>query len=406
MFNLYGLTDAAKVFNEGLVAHLKLGGYIQSTWDQCFFYKRESMFSYVYFKFHVDDFLVSATKDSQLDAFYTHMDTKYELTSNDDGVFLGIHMERFNDDSYIFRKPNQLQAIFDTYLPILPTVHLPRDPMLDSYVKAFDCDDSKPSDARMFRSLLGAVMQLTVVRPDIAFTVSKISQRQSSPREKDMDALRYLVRYLYATRNRGLILRSSDHASAATLVKLRGYTDMSFACHGNGRSQYCDCFDLVAAAEHNDLHPLHKVYNTSMFYLKSFMAPTVDLNTVSSWHPQFMAPTGECGSLVELCKDGIFYRGILREIGQEQIEPTPLYGDNDPMIILATQYSGRNKRVRYMLPKINWLMEQTKAQVFKLLRLGTTELPADAGTKNGHGTEFRRKRDRVTGMSHGSAVEG
>ena len=124
-----------------------------------------------------------------------------------------------------------------------------------------------------------------------------------------------------------------------------------------------------------------------MFMLRSFMAPTVDLNTCE----------GECGELVELCKDGIFYRGILRELGQEQVEPTPLYGDNDPMIQLATQYSGQHKRVRYMLPRINWLMEQTKSLAFRLLRMGTKTLPADVGTKLGTGTDFTAKLDSVMG---------
>ena len=260
--------------------------------------------------------------------------------------------------------------------------------MLEHYSKNFDADDSLPSDVTEFRSLLGAVMQLTDCRPDIAFTIAKISQRQASPRKKDVTALIYLVHYLYATKEWGLILRRGDQASASTLVKLRGYTDMSFACHGNGKSHYCYCFDLVTEHQHKDLHPLNQLYNTGMFLLKSFMAPTVDLNTCE----------GECGSLVELCKDAIFYRGIMKEIHQDQVEPTPLYGDNDPMIILATKYSGRHKRVRYMLPRVMWLMEQTKSQVVKLLRLGTTELPADVGTKNGRGTEFHSKRDRVMGM--------
>ena len=42
-------------------------------------------------------------------------------------------------------------------------------------------------------------------------------------------------------------------------------------------------------------------------------------------------------------------------------------------------------------------MEQTKAQVLKILRLGTTELPPDVGTKIGGGTEFDKKMNRVIG---------
>ena len=41
-----------------------------------------------------------------------------------------------------------------------------------------DKEDSPACDVTAFRSLLGAVMQLVDCRPDIAFTVAKISQRQ------------------------------------------------------------------------------------------------------------------------------------------------------------------------------------------------------------------------------------
>ena len=46
-----------------------------------------------------------------------------------------------------------------------------------------------------------------------------------------------------------------------------------------------------------------------------------------------------------------------------------------------------------------WLMEQTKNQVFKMLRLGTKDLPPDVGTKIGGETEFNNKMDRVMGSN-------
>ena len=39
LYNLYGLKDAAKVFNYGLVEHLRKEGYNQSLWDECLFGK-------------------------------------------------------------------------------------------------------------------------------------------------------------------------------------------------------------------------------------------------------------------------------------------------------------------------------------------------------------------------------
>jgi hypothetical protein len=204
-----------------------------------------------------------------------------------------------------------------------------------------------------------------------------------------MEALLNIVKLLYMTRDQGVILRPGDSKSAATLVRLRGYADCSYATHGNGKSHYSHCFDLVEENQHDDRSPLQKLFQTGMFYFKSYMAPTVDLTTAE----------GEAGALIECAKDAIFYRGVLQELHLQQVQPTPLYGDNDSTILLSTEYSNKHRRVRYMPPKIMWLMEQTKSHVLKMLRLGTTELPPNVGTKIGGGTEFNMKMKRVMGST-------
>ena len=167
--------------------------------------------------FHVDDFIAAATSEKLLDEFREHLQKKYQATENTDGVFLGIHMEKYEDTDdgqvyFIFRKPFQLQNIFDKYLPNGPTMSQPNDSMRTAYSQAFDVDDSPACNVTEFRSLLGAVMQLVDCRPDIAFTVAKISQRQCSPRVKDQEALIFLLHYLWFTRDQGLILRRADKA--------------------------------------------------------------------------------------------------------------------------------------------------------------------------------------------------
>ena len=389
-YSLYGLKDAPKLFNDGLVKHLKNGGYEQSRWDQCLFYKKLSTKSYIYMVFHVDDFIVTATSEELIDKFHDHMRIKYEITSNHDGIFLSILMQPLGNDAYLMTKPTQLQNIFDKDIPGGPTLSTaPREPIQTSYLKTFVKEDSPSVDKTEFRSMLGAVMQLTDVRPDVAFAISKISQRQSNPRVKDHEALTYLINYLYHTRDRGVVLRQSKLHQGAQWLKLRGFSDCSYVCHDNGKSQYCICFDLVDEQEHPDDSVPYRAGTTvtGMFQLKSFMAPTVDLSSCE----------GEIGAAVELSKDTVFYRGILRELGQEQMQPTPLYGDNDSTMSLATKFNNNHKRVRYMLPKIHWLMEQTNAQVVRFFRLGTKELPADLGTKHSTGNEWVHKRSSVFG---------
>ena len=76
----------------------------------------------------------------------------------------------------------------------------------------------------------------------------------------------------------------------------------------------------------------------------------------------------------------------------------PVYNDNKSAITLSTQYSGAHKRVRYMLTRINWLMEKTKEKVYELLYLSSPELPADFGTKLHTGEKRKTGMDTVMGL--------
>ena len=117
------------------------------------------------------------------------------------------------------------------------------------------------------------------------------------------------------------------------------------------------------------------------------MAKTVELSSTQA----------EAGSIVECVMDIIFFRGVLNELHMEQLEPTPLYNDNKSTITLATRYSGVNKRVRYMLMRVNWLMEKSKEQIYNLVWLASEQLPSDFGPKRQTGAEFERQSARVMG---------
>ena len=235
---------------------------------------------------------------------------------------------------------------------------------------------------------MGALMQLYDVRPGIQYAVSKIAQRQEVPRDHDMEALRRIVLFLWYTRDMCLRLRCGDKELAKMYVRLRGFSDCGYANHLNGRSQYSTGLQLVDADHAQDEHePINPELPYGMFTSKSWMPPTVDLSTCEC----------EAGTLVELTKDVIMCKGILDECHLTQYEAIPLYNDNESTRILATSYSGSHKRVRYMLPRVNWLMEQTKAAAVKFLQLSTDKLPADLGTKLQTGSAFKKREAAVMG---------
>ena len=202
-----------------------------------------------------------------------------------------------------------------------------------------------------------------------------------------MNALLYEMHYLYGTLDLGLRLISGDRQSAKFVVQLRGNADYSHACHNNGKGQYSICFNLVDASISTLLHPLPRVYQTGMFYFKTWMAPRVDLGTAE----------GEGGTIVECVKDVILLTGCLEDMHQTQLDPVPIYNDNKSTITLATQYGGNSKRVRYMIPRIAWLMEKFNDGIYRLNYMNTNEMPADIGTKRKSGTPFKEGRARAMG---------
>uniref|UniRef100_A0A2N9J5B9 Integrase catalytic domain-containing protein n=1 Tax=Fagus sylvatica TaxID=28930 RepID=A0A2N9J5B9_FAGSY len=79
------------------------------------------------------------------------------------------------------------------------------------------------SDATLYRSTVGALQYLSITRPDIAFTVNKLSQYMHQPTLLHWQAVKRLLRYLKHTITHGLHLQPSN-----TTV-LQAFTDADWA---------------------------------------------------------------------------------------------------------------------------------------------------------------------------------
>ena len=80
----------------------------------------------------------------------------------------------------------------------------------------------------IFRSLIGALQYLAITRPDIQFAVNRVSQRMHQPNEHDYHCLKRILRYIFGTLGRGLLIRPGD-------LKLRDFSDSDWANDKNDR---------------------------------------------------------------------------------------------------------------------------------------------------------------------------
>ena len=68
-------------------------------------------------------------------------------------------------------------------------------------------DGVKFDDATLYRSVVGALQYLSITRPNIAFTVNKVSQFMNEPQDTHWSAIKRILCYLKHTIDHGLFIK-------------------------------------------------------------------------------------------------------------------------------------------------------------------------------------------------------
>ncbi|XP_057843124.1 secreted RxLR effector protein 161-like [Cryptomeria japonica] len=85
-------------------------------------------------------------------------------------------------------------------------------------------EDASPKvDATRYRSLVGSLMYLTTMRPDIMYDVSVVSRFMQDPHESHWLAAKRILRYVSGTHNFDIQYSPTDK------FELVGYTDSDWA---------------------------------------------------------------------------------------------------------------------------------------------------------------------------------
>ncbi|XP_022020284.1 secreted RxLR effector protein 161-like [Helianthus annuus] len=86
----------------------------------------------------------------------------------------------------------------------------------------------------LYRSLVGCLMYLTNIRPDIMFAVSKISRFMEKPKRSHWEAGKRILRYIKGTINHGIIY------SKGSKGKLVGFSDSDYAGNADDNKSTSD----------------------------------------------------------------------------------------------------------------------------------------------------------------------
>ncbi|KAF7570398.1 hypothetical protein PtrM4_104000 [Pyrenophora tritici-repentis] len=197
--SLYGLKQAARDWNLLIKKELLAWGFVQSLADPCMFIHEEKQLRILVY---VDDIAVAAKDRAQIDWFYKKLSGRFNTKNlGEIHKILGVRVTRDRKRRTIYLDQEQyIHAVLDKF-------GMSSKQHRDKKIPSADYTSFRPAtnndtriDITEYQQVIGSLMfAMVLTRPDIAFTLGKLSQYMSDPAEHHGHALKNLLRYLRST---------------------------------------------------------------------------------------------------------------------------------------------------------------------------------------------------------------
>ena len=231
-------------------------------------------------------------------------------------------------------------------------------------------EDSVRVDSHEFRSLLGSLLYLAKqTRPDIMWITNVLSRFLNDPTVEHFNSGERVLRHLQHTKSLRLFFLSTSDST------LFGETDADWSGDVNDRR------------------------STTRYYFK-----LGDSGGSVSWQvkKQLTVSLSSCEAeyqgLAAAVQEAIFSRGLFRELGYEQCEPTIIGEDNQSCIKVATN-PVLHKRSKYLDTKYHFIRERVDDNSIKLIYTPPDEKAADLLTKSLPQQKVEQHREQLLGES-------
>ena len=217
--NFYGLKQAAFNWNHHLTAGLQALGFKPSKTVPCLFLRTD-----IICVIYVDDTIFFAKSKSTIENVIIQLKKSFELTDEGEvDAFLGIKLTKNTDDSITMSQPGLIEQV-------IKTVGLENDskqhktPAINPPLGKNE-DGADRETQWSYRSAIGKLAYISRnTRPDIEMAVHQCAKYQINPKLSHEKAVKRIVRYLLATKEKGIIVKPNEN-----FQELECYVDADFA---------------------------------------------------------------------------------------------------------------------------------------------------------------------------------
>ncbi|GJW69874.1 putative ribonuclease H-like domain-containing protein [Tanacetum coccineum] len=150
---------------------------------------------------YVDDIIFGSTKKSLCTEFEKMMHKKFQMSSIGElTFFLGLQVKQKEDGIFISQDKYVTEILKKFGFTDVKTVSTP----METHKLLLKDEDGEEVDVHLYRSMIGSLMYLTSLRPDIMFAVCACARYQVNPKVSHLHAVKMIFRYLKGQPKLGL----------------------------------------------------------------------------------------------------------------------------------------------------------------------------------------------------------
>lgn len=341
--SLYGLKQASRCWNHTFTNFIKGFGFKSSDADPCVFVRSIDN-KKVILAIYVDDGLVAAESDSEIDIILHEMQKSFEIKVFESKCFLGIEIEKNNDCIFIHQAAYAKKVLNKFRMFDCNPVSIPAD------TSKILCSNQTEEVGYPYREAVGSLMYLAIgTRPDISFAVGNASRFLEKPESTHVNAVKRIFKYIKGTINYGILYDGKFG------INFHGYSD---ADHGGDietrRSTTGYAFVLGSG-------------------IISWCSERQKCVSISTTEAEYVAAS-------QAVKELVWLKRLLQEIVSTKQEIPFFYMDNESAMRLAKNPE-YHKRTKHIDIRFHFIREKVIEKCFLLKHVSTKDQLADVFTK-------------------------
>ena len=214
--------------------------------------------------------------------------------------------------------------------------------------------DEKPSDLKLYQEKVGTLLYAAIsTRPDISYTVNKLTQKMTAPTVGDAKLCDRVFRYLAGSKTMGLLFGRKSNTST---VSVSAYADADWASDRVDRKSITGWIAMLNGDPVSWASKKQKVVSQSTCEAELYAE-------------------GAAINETKLLTD------LLQEIGVNTGAVPVIYGDNQSAIALSKN-GIKSERTKHVAIKYAFIHDEVSNERVKLQWIPTTEQLADILTKS------------------------